>query len=124
MPKDTPILDPKKELKKAERQKNENWFVNRWKLIGGQKYKREFRFHPRRKWRFDFAIPEVKVAVEIDPAAHKLYWNSYLRDVKKMNEALFLGWQVFRITGQMIKADDVYFLEKLKLYIDEKQKAI
>lgn len=27
---------------------------------------REFRFHPERRWRFDFAWPDVKVAVEID----------------------------------------------------------
>ncbi len=123
MPKDTPILDPQKELKKAERRKNERWFANRWKLIGGQKYKREFRFHPTRKWRFDFAFLDCvpKIAVEIDPAAHKLYWNSYLRDIEKGNAARFLGWQVFHITGQMIKADDVYFLEKLKLYISTLQ---
>lgn len=126
MPKDTPILDPKKQIKKAERRKNEVWFETRWKQIDGQPYESEFRFHPRRKWRFDFAFPGCvpKIAVEIDPAAHKLYWNSYLRDVEKMNEALFLGWQVFRITGHMIRADDVYFLEKLKVYINENTKLL
>lgn len=26
----------------------------------------EYRFHPTRKWRFDFAIPHIKVAIEIE----------------------------------------------------------
>ena len=30
------------------------------------KYVREFEFHPKRKWRFDFAFLECKVAVEVD----------------------------------------------------------
>lgn len=31
---------------------------------------REFRFHPTRKWRFDYAWPLFKVALEIEGGAH------------------------------------------------------
>ncbi len=109
----------RQQIIQAERTKNERWFISRWKQIGGQIYEREWRFHPDRKWRFDFAFPKIKVAVEIDSAAHKIYWNSYTRDVEKMNEALLMGWQVFRVTGQMIKKDDIEFLERLKEYVNE-----
>lgn len=27
---------------------------------------KEFQFHPTRRWRFDYAIPAKKVAVEVD----------------------------------------------------------
>ena len=120
MPRDAKLLDPKSLLLSEHRKKNERWFEARWRLIDGPKYEAEYRFHETRRWRFDFSWPEIKVAVEIDSAAHKLYWNSYTRDVEKMNEALFLGWQVFRFTGQMIKKDDVEFLENLKEYVNER----
>ena len=122
MPKDGTLLNPKQQLLLEHRKKNERWFETQWKLIGGPEYKREFRFSKERKWRFDFAFPKCNppCAVEIDSASHKIYWNSYSRDVEKMNEALFLGWQVFRVTGQMIKKDDIEFLERLKSYITNK----
>ena len=122
MPKDVGILDPRKQLLQEARKKNERWFSNRWKLIGGQKYKRELIFHPTRKWRFDFAFPELKIAVEVDGGGHKMYWGTYRNDVEKMNAALFLGWQVFRVTTDMIRNDDVEFLERLKEYIDAREK--
>lgn len=120
MPKDTPMLDPKKEIKKAERKKNERWFETQWKRIGGQKYKHDKRFHPTRMWRFDYQWADIKVALEVDGGGHKMYWSKYRNDVEKMNAALFLGWQVFRVTTDMVRKDDVYFLEKLKVYISEK----
>jgi len=29
---------------------------------------KEYRFHPKRLWRFDFAVPELMIAVEIEGA--------------------------------------------------------
>ena len=31
----------------------------------GYEFKQEFKFHPDRKWRFDFAWPEQKIAIEV-----------------------------------------------------------
>ena len=119
MPKDTPIIDPKKQILAEERKKNERWFETRWEQIGGQKYKHDKRFHPTRRWRFDYQWSDIKVALEIDGGGHKIYWAMYRRDVEKMNAALFLGWQVFRVTTDMVRADDIGFLEELKMYMDE-----
>jgi len=121
MPRDGNIANPKQQLLHEHRRKNERWFEARWKLIGGSEYESEFRFHKTRRWRFDAAWENIKVALEVDGGGHKMYWKTYRNDVEKMNAALFLGWQVFRITTDMVRSDDVQFLENLKEYINEQK---
>ena len=36
-----------------------------WKYAG-ERVMAEYRFHPAREWRFDFAIPERHVAIEVE----------------------------------------------------------
>ena len=68
---------------------------------------REFRFHPSRRFRFDFAWPDKKAAIEVEGGI----WNNgrhtrgkgYSEDVIKYNEAALLGWTVLRVTGDMVK---------------------
>lgn len=61
----------------------------------------EYRFHPIRKWRFDFAWKEQKVAVEchgsVWVAGHHTRGQGFLDDREKMNTALSLGWRVFEV---------------------------
>lgn len=66
---------------------------------------KEFRFFPKRRWRFDFAIPEIKVAIEIEGG---VYTNGrhtrglgYEKDCEKYNTAILEGWKVFRITSNL-----------------------
>ncbi len=67
---------------------------------------KEFVFHPTRKWRFDWAWPEHKIALEIDGG---LFMNGRHsrgkgreEDYVKDFNALLLGWRVVRVsTGQM-----------------------
>lgn len=63
---------------------------------------KEFRFHPKRKWRFDYAIPEYKVAIEIDGGLWKYGRHNrpagYKADMEKLNAAASLGWSVLRFT--------------------------
>lgn len=70
---------------------------------------REFRFHPIRKWRFDFAWPDKKWAVEI----HGGIWlgkfgghtsaEGRARDAVKHNEATLMGWKVLQFTKTHIR---------------------
>lgn len=68
---------------------------------------REFRFHATRRWRFDFAWPAHKVAVEIDGgtwiAGRHSRGPGYRKDCEKLNEAILLGWKVFKFTSDMVK---------------------
>jgi very-short-patch-repair endonuclease len=66
----------------------------------------EWRFHPTRRWRFDWAWPDRKLALEIDGGL----WQpgggrhnrgvGYVKDLEKLNEATILGWRVLRVQPQ------------------------
>lgn len=61
---------------------------------------REHRFHPTRRWRFDFADEEKKIAVEIEGgifmAGAHTRGVGYQKDTEKYNQATILGWKVLR----------------------------
>jgi len=69
---------------------------------------REHRFHPTRRWRFDFCWPEAGIALEIDGATwtggRHARGSGYQADCEKLNEAAVLGWRVFRATRDMVKS--------------------
>ncbi len=75
-------------------------------LIGLPKPVGELRFHSTRRWRFDYAWPEKKVALEIHGATHKQGRHTrgygYASDREKMNEAQLLGWIVIEATTDNI----------------------
>jgi very-short-patch-repair endonuclease len=78
---------------------------------------REFRFHAQRKWRFDFALPDVKVAVEIQGGAwtngRHVRGKGFLGDMEKFNAAAADGWKVFCFSPQQIRnGEAMNFLEK------------
>ena len=68
---------------------------------------REHRFHPSRRWRFDFAYPDEKIAIEIEGGVwiggRHTRGSGFTSDCEKYNEAARLGWRVFRLTGEMIR---------------------
>jgi len=64
------------------------------------RFEREYKFHPVRKWRFDFADPHGKVAVEIEGGAFSggrhTRGAGFIADCEKYNAAILMGWRVFR----------------------------
>jgi very-short-patch-repair endonuclease len=74
----------------------------------------EYRFHATRKWRFDYAWPEQKVALEIEggvwTGGRHVRPKGYLRDIEKYNAAAVAGWRILRCTptgvlnGEMVRA--------------------
>jgi very-short-patch-repair endonuclease len=64
--------------------------------VPGWDLAREYRFHPTRMWRFDFAFPSVKLAVEIDGRGRHQSIKGVRDDCEKLNEAIRLGWRVMR----------------------------
>jgi very-short-patch-repair endonuclease len=67
----------------------------------------EFRFHPVRKFRFDFAWPRHKVAVEIDGYGfgHQAI-KGMAGDNEKINLAIECGWLVLRYTSRQLGSRD------------------
>lgn len=68
---------------------------------------REHRFHPIRQWRFDFAWPEYRVALEIEggiwTGGGHTRGRGYREDMEKYNEAALHGWIVLRFTPKQVK---------------------
>jgi very-short-patch-repair endonuclease len=87
-------------------------------LIHGMK--REYIFHATRKWRFDFAWPYLKIAVECDGGQ----WvkgggrHNTDEDREKLNNAAFDGWFVLRFSGNQINKTPFECLEMVKNVIE------
>lgn len=74
----------------------------------GLSFEREFIFHPTRRWRFDFAFPSKKLAIEIDggifTGGRHTRGTGVLGDMEKFAEALVLGWRVLRVAPQHVRS--------------------
>jgi len=70
-------------------------------------YQQEYRFHPTRKWRFDYAWPSHRVAVEIDGGQWITNGGRHNRDSdrEKLNNAAAMGWRVLRFSTQQVDRD-------------------
>ena len=68
---------------------------------------REYMFAKPRKWRFDFAFPEQKIAVECEGGVftngRHTRGSGFVKDAEKYNMAAALGWFVFRFDGGAVK---------------------
>tara|TARA_R110002020_G_scaffold28797_3_gene91387 strand:+ start:770 stop:1126 length:357 start_codon:yes stop_codon:yes gene_type:complete len=82
-------------------------------------YVREFKFHPKRKWRFDFAFPEAMVAVEADGGEYCQNGgrHSSSSDYEKINQATILGWRVLRYRGSTIKNNPYEVVQQIKYMV-------
>lgn len=80
----------------------------------GMECVKEFKFHPVRKWRFDYAIPSALVALEVEggvwTGGRHINPKGFLNDMEKYNTATLMGWSVYRTTP-----DDLYTGKTLKL---------
>jgi very-short-patch-repair endonuclease len=81
------------------------WQLKVAKVTG---WETEHRFHPTRRWRFDFAWPEKKIAVEIDGgswiAGRHSRGGGIHSDCEKQCEAVVLGWRVLRCDAEMVRS--------------------
>ena len=71
---------------------------------------REYRFHPDRKWRFDFAWPDRMFAVEIQGGTYSSGRHSrgvgITRDLEKLGQAMLLGWTVYCCDTVLVSRGD------------------
>lgn len=65
-------------------------------------FTREFRFHHHRQYRFDFAWPNLKIAVEIQGFAYHSSKKAVIRDYCKYNLAVENDWLVIQVTSGML----------------------
>lgn len=77
---------------------------------------KEHRFYQPRKWRFDYALPHYKIAVEVEggvwTAGRHIRPQGFLGDIEKYNTATLLGWRVFRTTPDKLLTNSTILLLK------------
>lgn len=77
---------------------------------------KEYRFYQPRRWRFDYAIPRFKIAVEVEggvwTGGRHIRPKGFLGDIEKYNTAALLGWRVFRTTPDQLLSNSTLLLLK------------
>lgn len=77
-------------------------------LVGFPDPATELVFHPKRRWRLDYAWPTHMIAVEIHGGIHSggrhTRGKGFVEDRAKMNEAALLGWTVIEATPEHIQS--------------------
>ena len=84
-------------------------------IFGAERVQPEFRFHPVRKWRFDYAVPEIRLAVEyhghagfvgkFGASGHSSI-KGLTNGCEKFNAATAAGWRVLEFTALHFRPDD------------------
>lgn len=72
----------------------------------------EYRFHPVRRWRMDYAWPDAKLALEVDGGV----WvrgkhgrgSGIVKDHEKQNHAAALGWRILRVQPRNLLAASTF----------------
>lgn len=87
----------------------------------GKEVVAEHRFHPEREWRFDFYLPQSRVAIEVEGGV----WiagggrhnrgKGFLGDLEKYNEAQAMGIKVLRFTPEQLLKPKAYKIIKSAL---------
>lgn len=88
------------------------WLLN----TGWGPVETEYQFHPERRWKFDYFLPDYNIAVEYeglmyagDNVGHASI-SGILRDVEKYNEATAMGIRVFRAHAKNVHDGSIFLL--------------
>lgn len=78
----------------------------------GYSFDPEYKFCQDRKWRFDFANFDLKVAVEVEGGAftngRHTRGKGFINDMEKYNKSAELGWVVLRYTPTQLNELSTY----------------
>ena len=83
-------------------------FKWQWRIANGPALECEFRFHPKRKWRADFAHVGSRTLIEIEGGIFMRGGGrhsrgvGYAADAEKYLEAVLAGWRVIRLTEKQL----------------------
>ena len=68
----------------------------------------EYRFHVARRWRFDYAWPAEKLALEVEGglwvAGRHSRGSGAVADLEKYSEAAIAGWRIVYATPKEVRA--------------------
>jgi hypothetical protein len=101
-------------------------FLRLWKGTGLPEPEREYQFAPDRKWRLDFAWPDLWLAVEIHGGTRKRGRHNrgggITADCEKMNAAQLAGWTVLQYTTDHMHEMPIQVVEEVARSVHERAK--
>lgn len=82
-----------------------------WRALDGPALVSEYRFHPARRWRADYAHIESRTLIELEGGV----WvggrhnraSGFMADAEKYFEAALGGWRAVRLVGPQINLNTV-----------------
>lgn len=88
-----------------------------WKVFGLPEPVPEYRFNPKRRWRCDFAWPNLKIALEVEGGIFQIGRHNrpvgFTKDIEKYNDLALRGYRLFRFTpSQMRNGEALEVLQK------------
>jgi very-short-patch-repair endonuclease len=85
----------------------EELFAAQVRAAGLPEPEREVRFHPKRKWRADFAWMDAALLVELDGGewvrGRHCTGSGMAKDNEKRNAATLAGWKLLVYTGSQVR---------------------
>jgi hypothetical protein len=70
----------------------------------------EHRFHDKRRWRFDYAWIEQRVALEVEGGVwvggRHTSGAGFVKDMEKYNAAACLGWRIIKCQPRQLLSSD------------------
>lgn len=116
--------DQLKKIKEENQNRINSNFIQQIANITGYRPVREYRFHPIRRWRIDFAIPEIKIAIEVEGGRFKKTTyidkngrtrvhtggrhntsTGFKNDMEKYNQLSINGWLLIRTTPEALLSE-------------------
>lgn len=96
-------------------------FLSLWERFGGDVSPiRQYRFHEKRRWRFDFAWPESLLGVEIQGGTAMRSRSGHTsisgiqKDYEKLNAAQLAGWRVLQYTSLDLEKRPLQLIAEIK----------
>jgi very-short-patch-repair endonuclease len=85
---------------RARKPTDDTVILEHWRQEGIPHPVTEYRFHPRRRWRLDYAWPASRLALEVEGGIWRGGRHNrptgFLRDIEKYNSATAMGWALLR----------------------------
>lgn len=99
-----------KEQIQKEKEQQDIKFRAHCRSLGIPKPRAEVQFHSTRKWRFDYAWPQYRVALEIEggvfTGGRHTSGAGFVKDAEKYNYAACMGWAIIRCMPRTLCTGD------------------
>jgi very-short-patch-repair endonuclease len=99
-------------MKSKKGKKPAQKFLELWSEQAGATLVPEYKFLEDRKFRFDFALPKYRLAIEIDGGVFGMRGRhirplGFQKDAEKGRRACEAGWRVWHFTTKCLTKDEI-----------------